>query len=381
MRVLFTTAPLAGHLFPLVPMAWALRAAGHEVLMATRDNFVPVALRTGLPVASCGPAAEFADLVDDEPGSLPEGMNGKRYVHGRALARIAGGSLAGVRKLADSWQPDLIVSERAESAGPLAAMTLGVPWVRYHWSVSDLPEYQYAADEEFAPELASLGVAGFARPARVFDPWPECLRLSHAADHDGIRHVPANGEAPMPDWLSVRGDRPRICVTLGTLLPRYGETGTPDFMVDLVRELAGLDVELLIAVDDDIAAGWPPLPSAVLHAGRLPLADVLPTCDAVVHHGGQGTALTAVLAGRPQLITPRFDDQFDNAQALSASGAALLSPPLADPAAVAAGCGELLENALYAKAAARLADEVALLPSPSVAVAALEQLPVAGGVV
>ena len=42
MRVLITSAPMHGHLFPLVPLAWALRAAGHEVLVASpRTSYRP----------------------------------------------------------------------------------------------------------------------------------------------------------------------------------------------------------------------------------------------------------------------------------------------------------------------------------------------------
>ncbi|MGZ3118290.1 glycosyltransferase [Streptomyces sp. H62] len=372
MRALFTTAPLAGHLLPLVPTAWALRAAGHEVLVATREDFVPVALRSGLPSASCGPAADLAGAVG--AGALARPRGEARGVLSGALARVARGGLAGVRRLGEVWRPDLIVSERAEYAGPLVAAALGVPWVRYHWSVSSLEEYRRAAEAEFAPELAALGLDRFPQPARVLDPWPVSLRRPDAVAHDGVRHVPAHGDVPVPDWAFTRGRGPRICVTLGTMLPRHGAAATGDFLAELVAETRGWDCELLVAVDDDVVARWPPLPPAVRHAGRLPLAEVLPACDAVVHHGGQGTSLTALAAGRPQVVTPRLDDQFDNARALAGAGAALLVPPSrATPAAVAAGCAELLENALYAKAAAGLAEEMALLPSPSAAVGLLEQ--------
>ena len=40
MRILFTTAPLSGHYFPLVPLAWACRSIGHEVLVATSGHYV-----------------------------------------------------------------------------------------------------------------------------------------------------------------------------------------------------------------------------------------------------------------------------------------------------------------------------------------------------
>ncbi|MEU0485051.1 glycosyl transferase, partial [Streptosporangium sp. NPDC006013] len=69
MRLLFTTAPLRGHFFPLVPLAWAARAVGHDVLVATTDGFAAVVARSGLPAASFGPATDFVELVGDEPAA------------------------------------------------------------------------------------------------------------------------------------------------------------------------------------------------------------------------------------------------------------------------------------------------------------------------
>ncbi|MFJ8097626.1 glycosyltransferase family protein [Streptomyces griseofuscus] len=112
--------PLAGHFLPLAPLAWALRAAGHEVLVTTPDNFVPAVLGSGLPAASCGPSAEFTGLIrrEDLP-AVREGLVPQRYLHRRAFGRIAAGSL-----VAASWN---------------------VPWVQYHWSVAELPECRHAA--------------------------------------------------------------------------------------------------------------------------------------------------------------------------------------------------------------------------------------------
>jgi len=48
-----------------------------------------------------------------------------------------------------------------------------------------------------------------------------------------------------------------------------------------VRRLAELGAELVFAADDELVAAWTPLPSAVRHLGRLPLAQVLSGCDAL----------------------------------------------------------------------------------------------------
>jgi len=39
-RVLVTTSPGLGHTFATIPLSWALRAAGHEVLFATAGEWV-----------------------------------------------------------------------------------------------------------------------------------------------------------------------------------------------------------------------------------------------------------------------------------------------------------------------------------------------------
>src|SRR5204862_2935338 len=56
-----------------------------------------------------------------------------------------------------------------------------------------------------------------------------------------------------------------------------------------------------------------PLAAAVRHCHYAPFSQLFPECDAVVHHGGAGTAAQALAAGLPQLIVPMAWDQPDNA--------------------------------------------------------------------
>lgn len=372
MRILFTTVPLPGHFFPLVPLAWACRALGHEVLVATSEDFVPEVLRSGLAATPAGPVASLFGLVaGGDPGLLAQ----RRYANGRVFARVAAANLPGVLSLVDSWRPDLVVSERAETAGPLAAAAFDVPAAELHWGAAPLAEYRSAAAEQLAGDLAALGLAGLPRPRLVLNPWPPSLRPAYAAGQRRMRNVPYDGDARVPGWVWRPRDRPRVCLTLGTVLPRLGDDAAAETVLPIVARLAGLDVDVVIAVDDKVAARWPPLPAAVRHAGRLPLSHALRVCDVAIHHGGQGTALTAVGAGSPQLVLPMLDDQFDNAEAVVRSGAGLcLRPEDLDPAAVADHCAELLHHPRYTQAASRLATEVATQPSLVDVAAELEKL-------
>jgi rhamnosyltransferase subunit B len=62
------------------------------------------------------------------------------------------------------------------------------------------------------------------------------------------------------------------------------------------------------------------LPANVTQCGYVPLAQLLPAVDVIVHHGGLGTIANALAKGVPQIVMPFGHDQFDNAQRLEQLG-------------------------------------------------------------
>jgi len=367
MRFLFTTAVLPSHLYALVPLAWSLRAAGHDVLVCTLDNFLPTVQRAGLPVTSCGPAMEFAAFMRPLEG-------GMHRAAGRGWARLAAHTLPGTRAVVEAFRPDVVVHEWTEFAGPIAACAAGTPWVEVRWGVGPLPEYRSAAEEELMPALAALGLPGLPLPRTVIDPWPPSMRRPHAAAHRSVRFVAYDEDACLPDWLLAARRRPRLCVTLGTVLPRHAGPATAlRFIATLATAVVSrLDAEVVVGVYDDLARRWKNRPAGVRHAGWLPLAQAIAASDAVVHHGGQQTMLTALAAGLPQVVIPHIADQFDNADALVAAGAGIgLAREEASVGAVVKACAELLDRKSYAAAATALAEEIAAQPTPADLVPAL----------
>lgn len=372
MRVLFTSVALPGHYFPLVPLAWACRSRGHDVVVAAAENFVAEVLRSGLPSVSCGPPADFTGFTTAQ---RQDTLAQRRYGNGRVFGRNAARNLKGILAIVRAWRPDVIVSERAESAGPVAAVVSGVPVIELQWGVPALAEYRQAADDELAEDLRRLGLDTLPEPHAVLNPWPPSLRLAHAAGHRSMRNVPYDGDARVPAWVWAPRSRPRVCLTLGTVLPRLGMDGMSEIVIPLLESLGRLDVEVAVAVEDKIAATWPPLPAAARHVGRMPLSQVLRASDVAIHHGGQGTALTALGAGNPQLVLPVFDDQFDNADAVVRSGAGLrLLPAELTPGAVAGACLELLSDPRFAHAAVTIAEEISAQPGLDEIVDGLEAL-------
>ena len=135
MRVLFSSTWGAGHIFPMVPLARAFRARGHDVLWATSNESTHYVADAGIEVV---PAGLSGAAVDELVGSIRAGMTGISP-EDRAAAFFPRGfaagatpaMLAGLLPIAREWQPQLLVHDHAELAAPLVGAVLGVPTVTH----------------------------------------------------------------------------------------------------------------------------------------------------------------------------------------------------------------------------------------------------------
>ena len=86
MRILFTSNPLVGHWLPMLPLARAAEAAGHEVVVAAGPDVVPDIDRRGLTAWSIGPdlAATQAG-VRDRPRAANESDAARTVGDGLAM--------------------------------------------------------------------------------------------------------------------------------------------------------------------------------------------------------------------------------------------------------------------------------------------------------
>ncbi|MFC5064239.1 glycosyltransferase [Actinomycetospora atypica] len=346
MRILFSAVGLSGHLRSLVPLAWACRIAGHEVLLCTSPDSVEAAVVSGLPVLGVGADAPAAGVVGarelaDAPSS---------WERGRLFGRSARERLDGTRRTVRAWRPDLVVVERADLAGRVVAAENDLPWMELRWSVEAPREYEVAAHRELRTAADDDSLR--SRPREIVTPWPDALRRDHRSVRE-YRHVPYEGPGDLTGRFVPPSDGRRVCITLGTVVSRSGRA--PD-VPDLVRALAQRGCEVVIAAPTDAVAQWGSLPAAVRVAGHVPVSHLLESSDVVVHHGGHGTALAAVLAGRPSVMTPSFDDQHGNAAALARAGAGVvLGGDTDDAISIADHCLHVLEDPAMLGAATDLA--------------------------
>ncbi|MER5628386.1 glycosyl transferase, partial [Streptosporangium sp. NPDC002544] len=142
MRVLFAVNPEKSIFQYLVPLAWALRTAGHEVCVAGQPSFAKVITQAGLTAVPVGEdrsswriTQNRQDMLDalrvgimapydafDAPAKatwdyLRPGMaKAVRGWHRVSNFPIIGGLV----EFARSWQPDLVIWEPLTFAAPIA---------------------------------------------------------------------------------------------------------------------------------------------------------------------------------------------------------------------------------------------------------------------
>jgi UDP:flavonoid glycosyltransferase YjiC (YdhE family) len=163
-------------------------------------------------------------------------------------------------------------------------------------------------------------------------------------------------------------------VTLGTSVPYAAGVSGLTGVVEAVRDL---DAEVVLALGEADRSALGALPGNVRLSGWVPLSALVPTCRVVVHHGGAGTTMNALVAGVPQLVLPHGADQHVNAAAVQQRGVGLSHlPGDADPATVGPSLRRLLTEPAFSKAADEVRTEIAELPPPADMVPSLEELAV-----
>ncbi|MGH3818951.1 MAG: nucleotide disphospho-sugar-binding domain-containing protein [Pseudonocardiaceae bacterium] len=395
MRVLLVPFLFPTHYLPMVGLAWALRLHGHEVLVATAPKLAATVAQSGMTSVTVGPDFDFLDspelkqqgakwakhASDGPTVSLLEAiMRGPVDRYAMAAEAMADDLVA----LAETWRPDVVLSDPLAFAGPLAAEVSSAVSVRHLWGPDTARNYRMpgsgfgAPDDvsavpwEFIPwpdRLTALYERFGAKAADdlaeyTIDPCPESMQFPGGLRRRPIRYTAYNGGGTIPRRLLEPHDKPRVCVTWGTattstLSANY--FGVPKAL-DALRDL---DAEIVVAARTADVALINDMPGNVIAAEPLPLDALLPTCDAIVHHGGAGTLFTAARHGLSQLTLGILTEQRANCSQLARQGAGVFLPfEQADRASVRASVAELLEPGPVRTKAAELREEIARQPSP-----------------
>ncbi|WP_141841583.1 glycosyltransferase [Humibacillus xanthopallidus] len=393
MRVLCATTAGTGHFGPMVPVARACAAAGHEVRVAAPASFASHVERAGLA------HDPFDDVPPDVLGPIFGGLSSVsmleanhtvvRDVFGRLDAQAA---FPGVSEVVERWRPDVVLRDPCEFGSLAAAVRAGVPHAEVAIGLGRLQLWASDLLVEPLDELdAIVGLPGGTcwaalASAPVFTSVPQSLDGGAVGSPKGAaaQNVPRAvryrggdrrgrvGSLPRA-WGD--GDHPLVYVTFGSVTGGFADLRVVfGRCLEVLRELP---IRVLLTTGH---AGDPeelrPWPDNARVEQWWPQDDVMPLAAAMVGHGGFGTTMSALTAGVPQVVVPLFAfDQEINATRVAEVGAGIRLGGRQDAAEhVGEAVAQVLSDSRMRSVAEAVADEIASLPDVSEIVETIEGL-------
>jgi glycosyltransferase (activator-dependent family) len=419
MRILFTVIPEKTTFLHTVPLAWALRAAGHEVVVASAPGFTGTITQAGLTAVPVGRDASLwrvdgmnPDLLEKSRMGLPvpwniventadpDGITWPEQLYGHLHAVTKGHKpenfpiIAGVADFARHWQPDLVIWEPLSYAGAIAAKACGAAHARMLWSIDVLGatrehflrlRAQAPPGEHGDPLAEWLGGYGgkygyeftedMVTGHFTIDQMPPSLRMTAGSLHYvPVQYIPYGGPAVIPAWLRTRPERPRVGFSLGTTATdRFA--GYSFSVQDAFDALSDLDIEIVATIAKTEQHKLGRIPDNTRVVNYVPFDALAATCSVMINHTGPGTYLTTARNGVPQLNVPWDFDEPELARRSARQGASLM---LYGEQVTGKNIREqllrLLEEPGFRDSATRLRDEITAMPTPGELVGQLEQL-------
>ncbi len=406
MRVLLTSFAHRTHFQGLAPVAWALHSAGHEVHVASQPELTDAVIGAGLTAVPVGSDHRLFDIDPDIAARVhryttdldferrgPE-LHSWEFLHGMQNATASwvyplinnDAFVADLVEYSRYWRPDLVLWEPFTFAGAIAARACGAAHARLLWG-SDLVGYfrtQFLAQRQGRPagsrpdplgawltEVAGRFGLAFSEDLAVgqwsIDQLPSPFRLQTGLSGVVARHSPYNGASVVPDWLKKDGGR-RICLTGGF----SGLSANTDEFAQLLIALASFDGEIVVT-----RSGLDPktVPDNIRLTEFVPMNVLLPTCDAVIHHGGAGTWATALHHAVPQIaIAHEWDCVLRGQQTAKLGAGVFIRPDEVGAKKLQSALTSIVENGVYAENAEKLRQEALSDPTPAEVVPRLEEL-------
>lgn len=392
MNVLFSIIPGHGHFFPCLPLAGALRQAGHRVQFATAASYGEVIRRYGFDAIAAGLDYTQGTVEGDDIRSLDDNIAHKMFVEGPAEM------LTSIRSIISTQRPDAILADSFEFGGQVAAEAEGTPWGSVHIGVRtssafpgfwpfDFDERQAVRDEHSSLERIQRlrESAGLARH-RLLEgerPYDRSLTLCMAPpslEAWPLRWVSHTAHPLRPEihrsdsddgWLEgLPTDRPIVAVSFGTLF------GRPDLVATAARSARSTGARVIVATKWDLG-----LDDDLIHTVPWVSTDrLMAVSDVLIHHGGWGSTVAAMASGTPSVVIPLAADQHFQASRLASVGAArsigfktLTSDGLQE------AVEQVLADPVFLLNARRLQAEIDSMPTAADVVPLVERLAETGG--
>ncbi len=378
MRVLFTSLPATGHFNSIMPLALAMRDAGHEVAVCCAPHFAERLAAVGLRHFSGGGRSLDEFLPRDLKVFGPERA---KFMQRNVFAAAAPDRLMpDLVQAVQDWQPEVLLRESSEFAACVLAERLDLP----HAAVATGSSASLDAGRRFFAEaLAKL------RRRHGLSPDPKACMMHRyltfslmPAAWDGEAAVPATlhhiryenpptAVGELPEWLRRPGERPMVLAALGTLMYRE-----PGLLAAIIEALGQLPVDAVVAIGpDQDPAQFGTVPANVRLEPFIPQIEALARTTVFVTHGGFNSAKEALSQGVPLVVIPIGAEQPYTAgrvEALALGRAVAVEERT--PAVIRDRTAEVLGDPRFRRNAEALAAEIAQLPPLGHAVELVERL-------
>jgi UDP:flavonoid glycosyltransferase YjiC (YdhE family) len=405
-RFLFSASGGYGHLHPLVPLARALRHAGHDVAFAVSPSLQPTVAAAGFTVLPVGVSAasdpEYQQ-VKAQLQTMPLSLESELFAYPRLFCGVATRVRApALVAIARDWQPDMLIREAAEYAAVIAAEHLGLPHAVIAFTTA--LKGQAIFEREVAAQLDPIRERWGLAPDRTLTSLYRYLHLAYAPPRFAVQDVGMDldmdvggpsragaipgatrfirpeifdhaGNEQLPDWITELPPQPTVYVTLGTEVNKEREL-YPSVLQTIITGLRDLPINLIVTLGrDKDPADFGPQPANAHIERYIPQSLLLRHCDLIVMHGGSNSLLAALDVGLPLVVVPLIADQFFNARIIQDMR---LGPGVerwrlsAD--SIRAAVGDALDNPTYQQNVARLQAEMHALPGQEYAVALIERV-------
>jgi rhamnosyltransferase subunit B len=302
-KAILTTVGSLGDLLPFMVVAESLRLRGHEIIFASNQGYEQFIRQSGFGFL---PIWDDRHLQKDLDATILSDPEQAWTIIERDLFEAASGPAYDAIKHVARTGKCTILSSWSLAGAARAHQELGIPLCRVYLSPQAVTLAAKAVDGPASRELAFfpewLGTRQPGWPARltycgfpfysdaVLPPLPPALEAFLASGDPPVVFTPGSFRRnPGPFFRQSRD----ACTALGLRAVFLSPNG--------MESLQGL-------------------PPTMIHFQYVPLQRLLPRAAALVHHGGIGTCAQAMRAAVPQLATPLFFDQFDNAHIIEQLG-------------------------------------------------------------
>lgn len=357
--VVVAASPLAGHTFPMIQIAGALVAAGHDVTFVGGERFADHVAQVGATLrpltgkaayddrrmaeffpqrSTLSPGPEmltwdishvFGDAIPDQHALIqellaetPDAVVVAELMFLGGLPSLHGAGVRPRRWIGVGISPLYYPSDDTTPFGP-APLAPGADQVEANRAMNaGLAAALSGAAEYLQRVVDGLGATGFTMPnyfSTMYTEPDDVLQLTVPEFEFPRSDLPENlvrFVGPLPPaapagwtepgwWSELDGDRPVVVVTQGTL----ANDDLSELVEPTLAAFDGEDVLVVAALGRPVAGLVPHAPDNAVVEEFVPFDRLLPHADVLVTNGGYGATQQALAAGVPVVVAGQTEDK------------------------------------------------------------------------